>query len=462
MKQIEASLIVLPDWATIILLLLAIATLVLFTLWIRSRVTLSAKMESFAECRQSLAVAEERCRQAEGWIERYQDLQDVNQDLLQENSRCKAEQARLSEALRQSGQQAGEQQTMLNEAKQQFSSEFELLAQKIFDEKGRRLTEQSQAGLNEILSPLKQQLDGFRSKVEEVYRTEGQERSTLKSQIEQLARLNEKVTTEAGNLTRALKGDSKFQGNWGELILERVLEQSGLREGHEFEREVSFTDADGQRLRPDVIVHLPQGKDVVVDAKVSLLDYEKFTNGDEPDVRDKALRQHVQSIKNHINSLSKKRYEDIVQIRSLDMVLMFIPIEAAFLCAVEAQPDLFNLAFEKKIVVVTPTTLLATLRTIEHIWRFERQNVNAQKIADKAASIYDKFRGFVEDMERIGSQLDVTRKSYDSAMNKLSSGRGNLVRQAQDFVDMGIRVKQKLPDHLVENDEMESQDLSTQ
>ena len=352
------------------------------------------------------------------------------------------EQAVLEERL----DQLPDTRELLEYAGRQLNAEFENLAHRIFDEKGRRFQEQNQSSLDRLLTPLKGQLDSFRSKVEEVYRIEGQERASLKTQIQQLALANEHVTTEAGNLARALKGDSKVRGNWGEMILERVLEQSGLKSGREFDREVVFTTRSGNRLRPDVVVHLPGNRDIVIDAKVSLVDYERYSSAEQNDIREKALAAHVASMQGHINNLCRKSYEDIAEINSLDLVLMFVPVEAAFLVAVDHNPEFLSRALEKKIVVVTPGTLLATLKTVDHVWRSERQNDNAAQIADKAAAIYDKFCSFVEDMDKLGQQMQTAQRSYESAMNRLSSGRGNLVSQAQGFIELGIRVKKRLPE----------------
>jgi DNA recombination protein RmuC len=258
------------------------------------------------------------------------------------------------------------------------------------------------------------------------------------------------MNQEALNLTRALKGDKKTQGNWGEMILEKVLEQSGLRKGIEYETQGAFRDEDNKLFKPDVIVRLPEDKDVVIDSKVSLLAYEEYCSAEDEQDRINALKAHTKAVRNHILGLSDKDYSGLKGLRSLDFVLLFMPIEAAFMAAFQADEKLFTEAFEHKIVVVTPTTLLATLKTIENIWRYERQNENAKMIADKAGTLYDKIRGFVEDLEKLGTQLSTVNKTYDGVMNKLTTGNGNLIRQASNFVDLGVKVKKTLPKSLAE------------
>jgi len=247
-----------------------------------------------------------------------------------------------------------------------------------------------------------------------------------------------------------LKGDKKMQGDWGELILETVLEQSGLRKGKEYKTQGGFRDEGGNLRKPDVILNLPDGKHMVIDSKVSLLAYNEFMNAEDESVRERALAAHVQSIRNHIDDLSSKDYSSLIGLKSPDFVFMFMPIEAAFMAAFQTDEKLFSKAFDRNIVVVTPTTLLATLRTVENIWRYERQNENAKRIADKAGSVYDKLRGFLEDFEKIGSQLATVQKSYDGALNKLTHGQGNLVRQAQGFVELGVKVKKQLPKNILD------------
>jgi len=293
-------------------------------------------------------------------------------------------------------------------------------------------------------------LKAFRDRIETVHKEDIEARGSLKEQLLNLQSLNKQMNDEARNLTRALKGDKKMQGDWGELILETVLEQSGLRKGKEYKTQGGFRDEGGNLRKPDVILNLPDGKHMVIDSKVSLLAYNEFMNAEDESVRERALAAHVQSIRNHIDDLSSKDYSSLIGLKSPDFVFMFMPIEAAFMAAFQTDEKLFSKAFDRNIVVVTPTTLLATLRTVENIWRYERQNENAKRIADKAGSVYDKLRGFLEDFEKIGSQLATVQKSYDGALNKLTHGQGNLVRQAQGFVELGVKVKKQLPKNILD------------
>ncbi|MCK4983612.1 MAG: DNA recombination protein RmuC, partial [Victivallaceae bacterium] len=330
--------------------------------------------------------------------------------------------------LEEQNKQNEERRNEFAEAKKRMTVEFENLANKILEDKSKRFTDQNKSNLDELLKPMHTQLGDFRKRVDQIHHEDSKARSSLHGQIEQLNTLNQQMNTEAKNLTRALKGDNKVQGNWGEMILEKVLEQSGLRKGNEYEVQRAFRDSENSLLKPDVIVHLPEEKDIVIDSKVSLIHYNEYVNSEDTTEQKKALEAHVHSVRKHINDLGSKDYSSLKGLRSLDFILMFMPIDAAFMAAFQADEKLFNTAFEKKIVVVTPTTLLATLRTIENIWRYERQNENSRQIADKAGTIYDKLRGFLEDFEKIGKQLDTVDKTYADAMNKLTRGKGNLIR----------------------------------
>ena len=347
-----------------------------------------------------------------------------------------------------------EQRTILLQAKKELTDQFKTLAQEIFEEKGRKFTEQNQTGLGMLLNPFREQLKDFRKKVEDVYVSETKERASLRKELETLQSLNRQIGQEAVNLTRALKGDMKVQGNWGELILERVLEQSGLRKGVEYEIQSGFRDEEDHLLKPDVVIRMPEEKDIVIDSKVSLTDYERYCSSNDEKEREESLKLHTASIRKHIDSLSDKDYSSLKGIRSLDFVLMFVPIEAAFMVAFQHDEKLFAATFSKHIVVVTPTTLLATLKTIEHIWRYERQSRNAKAIVERASSIYDKLRGFVEDMDKLGKQLGTTHRTYEDAMGKLTRGEGYLISQAQRFVDMGVKVKKQLPKSITEISEI--------
>lgn len=351
---------------------------------------------------------------------------------------------------------------LLERNRDALKQEFENLANKIFEQKSERFSQQTRTSLDTLLNPFRDQLQDFRKRVEDVYTTETRDRQALRSEIKSLQDLNRQITEEASNLTRALKGDKKIQGNWGELILERVLEKSGLRKGVEYDTQGSYRDGDNQLLRPDVIVHLPDSRNLVVDSKVSLQAYQRWVTEEDEAARDEALKQHVEAVRNHIRTLSEKDYSQLHGLHSPDFVLLFMPIEPAFVAAFQQDENLFAEAFERKIIVVTPTTLLATLRTIENIWRYERQSQNARRIADRAGAVYDKLRVFVEAMERLGTQLHTAQGTYDSAMNTLTRGRGNLVSQANRFVELGVRVKKELPKGIMDQAEVDAGDEAGQ
>lgn len=370
--------------------------------------------------------------------------------LTQKLSHLNAENTELSTRMEEERKSSAEKLKILENAEQKLTAQFESLANKILDEKAKKFTEQNSVNLNHLLNPLREQLGEFRKKVDDVYVNDSKDRASLRDEIKGLRLRAEKISQDAINLTQALKGDKKTQGNWGELILEKVLEQSGLRKGIEYKTQSGFKDADNNLFKPDVIVHLPEHRNVIIDSKVSLVAYEKYVSSDDESIQEQALKQHTQSIRKHIKELTNKNYSDLEGIRSLDFVLMFMPIEAAFSLAFQHEAQLFNEAFKNRIVVVSPTTLLATLRTIDNIWRIERQNENAKSIADKAGSIYDKLCGFVEDLEKLGSQLRTAQKTYEGVMNKLTLGKGNLIRMASDFIEQGVKVKKQLPKSMTE------------
>ncbi|RXY41715.1 DNA recombination protein RmuC [Klebsiella pneumoniae] len=309
---------------------------------------------------------------------------------------------------------------------------------------------QNRQSLHGLLTPLREQLDGFRRQVQESFGQEARERHTLAHEIRNLQQLNAQMAQEALNLTKALKGDNKTQGNWGEVVLTRVLEASGLREGYEYQTQVSIETDNRSRMQPDVIVRLPQGKDVVIDAKMTLVAYERYFNAEDDYTREVALQEHLASVRNHIRLLGRKDYQQLPGLRSLDYVLMFIPVEPAFLLAIDRQPELISEALQNNIMLVSPTTLLVALRTIANLWRYEHQSRNAQKIAERAGRLYDKMRLFVDDMSAIGQSLDKAQESYRQAMKKLASGRGNLLAQAEAFRGLGVEVKRGINPDLVE------------
>ena len=336
----------------------------------------------------------------------------------------------------------------MNASEQRLHTQFENLANRIFEEKQQRYTQQTKHNIEAVLAPFKNELDGFKRQISEQHIREGQERASLKTEILSLKALNQKITEEAAALTNALKGDNKKQGNWGEVVLERILKESGLREGHEFETQMSATSEQGKRFQPDVVVHLPNDKDVIIDSKVSLAAYERYFNCEDDTEKAQHLAQHVASIKGHIKGLGAKDYQTLQGIKTLDYVLLFIPIEPAFLIAVEEEPELVTTALNHNIMLVSPTNLLVALRTINNIWQYEYQNQNAQLIADQAAKLYDKFVGFVTDMEKVGKSMDSAHTSYEQAMNKLTSGRGNIVRQIEKFRELGVQPSKRMSQHL--------------
>lgn len=340
--------------------------------------------------------------------------------------------------------------TTLNE---RFTKEFENLANRIFDDKSQKFTEQNKNNIGELLNPLGEKIKDFEKKVNDVYISEGKERASLKNQLEMLQQLNQQMSKEANNLTKALKGENKTQGNWGEFILESVLEKSGLVKGSEYKIQESFTNEEGKRLQPDVIINLPESKTLIIDSKVSLNAYERFSSAENDDERLQAAKEHILSLRTHLKGLSGKSYQNIHQIQSLDFVLLFIPIEPAFALAVQSDAGLFNDAFEKNIVIVSPTTLLATLRTVASIWRNEKQSANAIDIAKKAGDLYDKFEGFIKDLIEVGKKIDQTKVNYSDAMNKLVDGKGNIINRFEELRKLGAKADKQLPQSLVDRAE---------
>lgn len=334
-----------------------------------------------------------------------------------------------------------EQHKNLEDLQQKFTLEFSLVANKILEEKSAKFTAQNQSNLDSILNPLKANIKSFEEKVDKVYQTEAAERNHLKGVIFQLMDQSKQIQTDANNLTKALKGDSKKQGNWGEVILERVLERSGLVKDSEYRLQASLNSAEGARLQPDVVIDLPDEKHLIVDAKISLIAYERMMNAETEEEKVFNLKQHLLSVKTHIDGLAGKNYQNLYQINSPDFVLLFMPIESSFSVTVQADNELFNYAWDRKVVIVSPTTLLATLRTIASIWKVDRQNKNVFEIAEEAGALYDKFVGFLEDMEKIGKHLDLTQKAHDDAFKKLQYGNGNLIGKVEKIKKLGAKTK---------------------
>jgi DNA recombination protein RmuC len=336
----------------------------------------------------------------------------------------------------------------LNEAKEALSNQFKNLANEILEDKSRKFTEHNALQLDLLLKPLQTKLTEFKEQVSHSYDQEARERFALKNEIERLANLNIKMSDEARSLTNALKGDSKIQGNWGELVLESILESSGLRKGEEYLVQDSHAQADGGRLQPDVIVKLPEGRHLIIDSKVSITAYARHMEASDSAIAEQELLVHIQSIRQHIQGLSAKNYSGIADLSTVDFVLMFIPIEPAFLSALKAAPNLYQDALSKNIVLVCPSTLMATLRTVAHLWRQDQQNKNAMEIARQCANLYDKFVGFVEDLEQIGKRLDQAQSSYHDAFNKLKSGKGNLIKAAERVKELGVKPSKMIASHL--------------
>ncbi|MES2241117.1 MAG: DNA recombination protein RmuC [Bacteroidota bacterium] len=342
-----------------------------------------------------------------------------------------------------------EQKDEVEKLQEKFTKEFENLANKILDEKSNKFTEQNKENMKNILSPLQDKIQLFEKKVEDTHKESIDYHAALRQQIIGLREMNIQMSKETLNLTKALKGDSKMQGNWGELVLERVLEKSGLEKGREYEVQQSFTTEEGNRVFPDVVINLPDGKKMIVDSKVSLTAYEKYINEDDEDSKNAYLKEHVSSIRRHVEQLGNKNYQDLYQIESPDFVLLFIPIEPAFAIALNEDPALYNKAFEKNIVIVTPATLLATLRTIDSMWTNQKQQENALEIARQAGALYDKFEGFVGDLIKIGKKIDETKIEYSGAMNKLVDGSGNLITRVEKLKKMGAKAKKALPESIL-------------
>ncbi|CAM3467272.1 DNA recombination protein RmuC [Arcobacter aquimarinus] len=359
--------------------------------------------------------------------------------------------ANLKELSRTKEENFNEKITLLEDSKKELKLEFENLANRLFEENQKK----SNINLTQVLSSFKDQLDSFGKRVNDIHNEETKQRISLLTEIKNLKELNNQISTDAINLTKALKGQNKTQGDWGEMILSSILEQTGLREGKEYSVQGSFTDDKGKKLRPDVIVHLPSNKDIIIDSKVSLSAYINYCKTENEEQKQLASKELVKSITSHIKGLSSKRYENIKGVRTLDFVLMFIPVEGAYILATSSDDNIFKLAFENNIMLVSPSTLYVTLRTIENIWRNEHQNENALLISKKAADLYDKFAAFVADIEDIGLNINRTQKAYDNAINKLSVGNGNLIRRAEEFLYLGVKPKKEISNKLSNNKNIE-------
>jgi DNA recombination protein RmuC len=416
------------DFSTLLflgLLIAACAGLLIYVLTLRSRF-----------CSAELALAEQTALVANLRAERDTALQNA---------------IRLEAALESERNQGLGRIESLNEAKEALTIQFKNLANDILDDKTRRFTEQNALSIDALLKPLQTKLTEFKEQVSTSYANESRERFALKSEIERLSALNVKMSDETRSLTQALKGDSKVQGNWGELVLESILESSGLRKGEEYLVQDSHTQADGSRLQPDIVVRLPEGRHLVVDSKVSITAYARHAESLDADTAQTELNAHIQSLRQHIQGLSSKNYSSLYGVGSVDFVLMFIPIEPAFLLALKSAPNLYQEALAKNIVLVCPSTLMATLRTVAHLWRQDHQNKNALEIARQCGALYDKFVGFIDDMEKLGQRIDQAQTSYHDAFNKLKTGKGNLIRTAERVRELGVKPSKTLPTGLLDS-----------
>lgn len=395
-----------------------------------------------------LKLAEENIANVSEQAEKYENRL---QQALQIQNQLGADIADLKARLSAEKQSSSEKLQLLQQAKEQMNKEFRDLAAQVMEKNSDRFGKQQQENLSNILDPFKEQLGEFRKRVDHVYDIESRDRVSLLKEIEGLKMLNQQITEEASNLTQALKGDRKAQGNWGEVILERVLEASGLQKGREYETQMHLQSHDGNRYLPDVVIHLPENKDIIVDAKVSLSAYERYYAEEDDSLKKNHLKDHIQAIRQHVEKLSDKKYDDLKGVNTLDFVIIFIPIEPAYLLAAQEDQNLFSESLARKIIIVSPTTLLATLRIVENVWRFERQNKNAEEIARQAGRLYDKFVGFVGDIDAVGLRLDQAYKSYEEAKNKLVQGKGNLVRSTERLKELGAKTRKQLDENLLEN-----------
>ncbi|NAW89622.1 MULTISPECIES: DNA recombination protein RmuC [unclassified Vibrio] len=387
--------------------------------------------------------------------ERQQSMEDAHA-LRELKSQLEAQLREQEARHEQQIQSSQEKLQLLEHAEERLKQQFEQLANQLFEVKTAKVDQQNRQSLEGLLSPLKEQLEGFKKQVNDSFNHEAKERHTLVHELKNLQRLNEQMAQEALNLTQALKGDNKQQGNWGEVVLARVLTESGLREGHEYHTQVSLQNEAGKRYQPDVIVNLPHDKQVVIDSKMALVAYERYFHAQTESESARALSEHLLALRAHIKGLGQKDYHQLKGLQSLDYVLMFIPVEPAFQVAIQADPSLVKEAMEQNILLVSPTTLLVALRTIDNLWRNDRQNQNAKLIAERASKLYDKLRLFMEDMEGLGGALDRANQNYQGAMNKLATGRGNALRQAESFKQLGVEIKRSINSEWVEQAQNEA------
>ena len=406
---------------------------------------LSTLAESVNGLRAQYQILEqERLRDKNQYSAELDTFKSDNNRLISVNQEQSNQISKLSTSLDAEIKQSEEKIALIQNAEKQLTDHFKSIASDILEDKSKRFTEQNQSNLDRLLLPLKEKLSEFKNKVEEVYVQEGKERSALGEQVRQLMELNNRLSDDAHNLTRALKGQAKVQGSWGEMILERILTSSGLRKGHEFDVQENHVRSDQSRAQPDVVIHLPEDRHLIVDAKVSIVAYEEYVNAESEAQRENALKRHKDSVRNHIKGLSEKNYQLLYGLKSLDFVLMFIPIEPAFMLAISNDAELWDDAWKKNVLIVSPSTLLFVVRTVAHLWRQEQQNKNAQDIAERGASLYDKLVGFVEDLDKVGDRLNQAKDSFDKASSKFKTGSGNVIRQAEMLRTLGIKPNKTL------------------
>lgn len=403
------------------------------------------------------AVLKEKLRALEISAEKnLNDLKSEREKVLKLSQDLEREKTFLKTQLDAKLEEIESQKKMIADMQSTLTKDFEIIATKLLEEKSQKFSEQNRNSLDIILNPLKDKIKSFEEKVENTYRAEAAERNTLKGSIEELMKLNKQISDEANNLSTALKGNTKQQGNWGEFVLEKILESSGLIEGENYILQgegMGLVDNEGNRFQPDVIINLPEDKHVIIDSKVSLIAYEKLVSSDDTDSKEKFIKEHINSIKNHVLNLSNKNYQDLIGVKSPDFVLLFVPIESSFSIATQHDKDLFEYAWSRKIVIVTPSTLLATLKTIASIWKQEKQTKNALEIARQAGTLYDKFVGFVDDLKKIGEQLNKTQQTYNEAYSKLHTGKGNLTSGVESLKKLGAKAKKQIDKNLLSEDD---------
>ncbi|MXP67654.1 DNA recombination protein RmuC [Pantoea sp. Aalb] len=420
---------------------------------------LQEREQKLCQLNSALSNNQELLQQINYWRKESEKLSCELRNQIEINSKQEANLREVTIRLEETRFAFEEKQRLLTDSERRLSDQFENLANRIFENTGQRINEQNRQSFNSLIHPLRDKLDEFRRQMNDNLCQEIRDRDILVHEIHQLQQLNSKMAQEAINLTKALKGDNKIQGNWGEVVLSRVLENSGLREGHEYETQVSVQLEQQSRVQPDVIIKLPQGKNVIIDSKMTLVAYERYFNSEDEVIREKAIHEHLNAIRSHIQQLSQKDYQQLPGLRSLDYILMFIPIEPAFLLAINKQPELISEALQQNIMLVSPTTLFVALRTINNLWRYEHQSRNAQRIAERATRLYDKIRLFIDDMTNIGHSLDKAQNSYTLAMKKLSEGRGNLIAQSEAFRALGVEIKRPINSQLVEDSHQEVVDI---